>query len=253
MAYTPTDWTDGVTPVNAALMDKIEQGIDQAHDAIANLTSVEYEGTYNPATPYQPGDVVVYNGVEYLAVNPSTGSTPPPAVQTPPTVLTQGIGYGTSLPVSPVNGEEYILVDSTTNPLYQWRFRWNAGSSRAHKWEFVGGIPLLIYPASYTPPAVNDYIIDTAAGATITVPRAGDYLCESNTELNGSTGNPLYMGFSFDFSRRIGAMGGAAGNIYARQWWPLAAGGVVRNCFYCATLLATFSNRMLSVLPLRVS
>ena len=29
--------------------------------------------------------------------------------------------YGTTLPASPLNGDEAVLVDSVTNPSYQWR------------------------------------------------------------------------------------------------------------------------------------
>lgn len=50
-------------------------------------------------------------------------------------------GYGTTLPASPVDGQEFILVDSTTAPSYQWRLRYNAGSSSAYKWECIGGVP----------------------------------------------------------------------------------------------------------------
>ena len=39
------------------------------------------------------------------------------------------IAYGTSLPTAPTDGQEAVLVDNTTNPSYQWRFRYNAGSS----------------------------------------------------------------------------------------------------------------------------
>ena len=37
MAYTKTNWQDGVTPLSAANMNKIEQGIKDAHDAIDNI------------------------------------------------------------------------------------------------------------------------------------------------------------------------------------------------------------------------
>ena len=94
---------------------------------------IDYVGDWSGATAYLPGQIVRYNGVDYLAVNPSVG-------QTPPTVFGPvGAGYGTILPASPIDGQEYTLVDSLTNPSYQWRFRWNAGSSSAYKWEFVGG------------------------------------------------------------------------------------------------------------------
>jgi hypothetical protein len=40
MAYTPTSWVDNVTPVNAANLNKIETGVDQAHDALLPLPVV---------------------------------------------------------------------------------------------------------------------------------------------------------------------------------------------------------------------
>ena len=62
----------------------------------------------------------------------------------PPSVAAgsfSAVYYGTTFPVSPADGQEAILVDSVTNPSYQWRFRYNAGSSSPYKWEFVGGPP----------------------------------------------------------------------------------------------------------------
>jgi hypothetical protein len=37
--YDPTDWVDGVTDVNEVRMDKIEAGIDSAHDEIIAVTT----------------------------------------------------------------------------------------------------------------------------------------------------------------------------------------------------------------------
>jgi len=42
--------------------------------------AVDYIGVYDPAVQYAPGAVVSYQGVTYLAVNPSLGVTPPAAV-----------------------------------------------------------------------------------------------------------------------------------------------------------------------------
>jgi hypothetical protein len=41
---------------------------------------VDYKGAWAAGTQYQPGDVVRQNGVDYLAVNPSLGTEPSPAV-----------------------------------------------------------------------------------------------------------------------------------------------------------------------------
>ena len=37
MSYVPLDWVDGTTPVNAANLEHMEQGIDQAHDRLDAL------------------------------------------------------------------------------------------------------------------------------------------------------------------------------------------------------------------------
>ena len=82
MTYTPVDWTDGVTPVNAANLDHIEQGID---DVDSRLTVIEttpqgaeltYEGDYAGATTYQDGDVVMKDGVAFLCVGGPTTVAP---------------------------------------------------------------------------------------------------------------------------------------------------------------------------------
>lgn len=39
---------------------------------------LRWAGTYVPATAYKEGDVVIYNGVSYMALRPSTGETPAP-------------------------------------------------------------------------------------------------------------------------------------------------------------------------------
>src|SRR5262245_43352026 len=57
---------------------------------------VDYEGAWNAATQDAPRDVVVYQGVNYLAVNPSLGSTPP-AGSIPNLVIPQVLARETAL------------------------------------------------------------------------------------------------------------------------------------------------------------
>lgn len=52
---------------------------------------------------------------------------------------TRLLGYGTTLPASPVDGQEFVLVDSLTAPTFVWHLRYNAGNTTAYKWEFIGG------------------------------------------------------------------------------------------------------------------
>jgi PKD repeat protein len=104
------------------------------------------------------------------------------------------VPYGTTLPASPADGQEAILVDSTTNPSYQWRFRYNAGSSSAYKWEYVGGTDARLTQGS------GNAVINSGGywgsgyyglyGYTYTsVPHAGDYLFRGAISLyaNGAT------------------------------------------------------------------
>jgi hypothetical protein len=86
------------------------------------------------------------------------------------------VPYGTTLPASPADGQEAILVDSTSSPSYQWRFRYNAGSSSAYKWEFVGGAPWRSGSSGNIQNTVDstwEYV--AAVAPTLTVPRAGVY------------------------------------------------------------------------------
>jgi hypothetical protein len=43
------------------------------------------------------------------------------------------IPYGTSLPGSPSDGDEYILVDSTSGSTYRWHLRYNQNQTSPHK------------------------------------------------------------------------------------------------------------------------
>lgn len=126
MPYAPTDWTDGLTPINAANLDKMEAGIAAAErtenkgaangyaplDGTSKVPAaylpastggaVDYENAWAAGTPYSAGDVVVYDGVQYLAVNPSTGQTPPvPAT-----------GSGGGIPASLLDAKGDIVVAS---------------------------------------------------------------------------------------------------------------------------------------------
>src|SRR5262245_46792708 len=119
--YSPTDWEDGVTWVNAANLDKIEAGIVAAERAenkaqvngYASLDSggkvpvaqlppmgadLDYSGDYAAGT-FADGDIVIYNGVAYLCVKdtttppevwPGSNASPPPAALPADTVVVAG-------------------------------------------------------------------------------------------------------------------------------------------------------------------
>lgn len=140
-----------------------------------------YQGAFPAGTPYVDGEIVIgTDGIAYLCVAPTTAdpaATPwPGGTWTPsgPPALT--VSYSTSLPGSPYDGQEAILVDSLANPSYQLRFRYNAASGWPDKWEFIGGPPIRGGPAgSVTIGPASATATDITGGPTVTLPRAGVY------------------------------------------------------------------------------
>jgi hypothetical protein len=122
------------------------------------------------------------------------------------------LNYGTTLPSSPYNGQEYTLVDSVTLPNYQWRFRYNANhTGDAYKWEYVGG-------AAWVAVDSTTQSIPTATwlkGFTLSIPRNGFYVIQawsdnissistSTAVVHGfglnSAGSPITSGYGVIFS-----------------------------------------------------
>jgi len=227
--YVPTDWVDDVTPVDAARMDKIEAGIDAA-DSIARAAqaaltgkedksakgaasgyaplgadskvpalylpaaggAIEYENAWAAGTAYQPGDVVIHNGIEYIAVNPSTGQTPPPS---PAVAGATVIPLVTALPASPFDGQTVDLTNSLTSPNWVWRLRYVAAKA-SNKWVFVGGSPIFSEVTTMESPPTSFGDAPTV-GPSITVPVAGSYEISLGMITDATTGGDYaYMSYS---------------------------------------------------------
>jgi hypothetical protein len=88
--------------------------------------------------------------------------------------MSQAATYGTTLPASPIDGQEAVLVDSLTNPSYQWRFRYNANSTSAYKWEFVGGSPQVSASLNLSDTLATGWVVQSNPPA-IGFPRNGEY------------------------------------------------------------------------------
>jgi len=207
----------------------------------------------------QPGDIRVQNNVAYLCVRPTTNApTPWP--------MTPGVAtYGTSLPNGPYDGQEAILVDSLTNPSYQWRFRYNVGSTSAYKWEFIGGAPK---SASVNVSEVcnSGSLVDLATvGPQFTLPRSGDYMLSGSWWGQGpASANQYALAEICKNGTTLGSLcwmiqGTIATNGYGQACLApvvvpgLAAGDVLKFMYRIATAGASFSARNLVVQPVRVS
>jgi hypothetical protein len=166
-----TTYVDGTTPLDAvhmnALQQKVEKGQANGYASLDGTTKVP-----NAQLPGAGAIPTVVNGqwlkgVGGAAVWTALGPADLPAM----------VGYGTSFPASPVDGQEFVLVDTLSGtPSYVWRFRYNAG--RGRPWEFIGGHPLVIQigvlgPVEYT--SATGYTNLATVGPQFTVPRVGDY------------------------------------------------------------------------------
>jgi len=148
-------------------------------------------------------------------------STPNPATTDWIPIWSLGVAplaYGTSLPSSPVDGQEAVLVDSLTNSSYQWRFRYNAGSSSTYKWEYIGGVSAsAIVGTAEAVGTFNAWIDLATGGPQFNVPRAGDYSVVYGARLYNVTGAAAggFVG--------LGITGKASGNI--QIGYPVLAAG----------------------------
>lgn len=123
----------------------------------------------------RPTGTIIYNtSTNQLEVNGGSAATPAWQGLGKKTLTTTG-NFGS---LTPADGDEAILQVDATNGI-DWRFRYNAGSASAYKWEFVGGSPIEVYGSfgqSSTAWANN-------AAMTLTVPRNGEYLLEVSATL----------------------------------------------------------------------
>lgn len=100
------------------------------------------------------------------------------------------VSIGTSFPVSPVDGQEHILVDSLTAPTYTWRFRYVSTISDVYKWIFIGGAYVGAGISTNEAVAQGGWRDLATVGPRVIVPRPGHYhataLCNiySPTALN---------------------------------------------------------------------
>lgn len=175
-------------------------------------------------------------------------------------VLVGTVGIGTSLPGSPTDGLEYILVDSLTAPTYSWRFRYVSGISDAYKWVFLGGVPAL----SEVPTSENyssaSYGNLATVGPQITLPRAGIFQIEIGCRLfTGSGGS--YMSYAIGATAAVDAdsinMDQAGGTI------PYGSRPAVKTISAASTAIVAkyrtsgisgnFLHRWMRIVPVRVS
>jgi hypothetical protein len=147
------------------------------------------------------------------------------------------VTYGTTLPASPADGQEAILVDSLTAPTYQWRFRYNAARA-TNKWEFIGGAPASAYVATAEATSSTSYVALATPGPSITVPRAGIYDVRIGCDIQNVDQTGSLM--SYDLGATV-----------ASDAWGI--GAAPRNTSQYTSVTPMFRQRLMEVIPVAVA
>jgi hypothetical protein len=139
----------------------------------------------------------------------------------------------TTLPGSPVDGQQAILVDSTSAPTFSWLLQWSAVAA---KWIAIGpGTPLgneLLTSNALANAGTTAYVALPTATPTITIPRSGRYDLTFGAQLQGGAVNVALNSAnltpndadSLSVSQSTGMFAYCSRTLYNRQ---CAAGDVV--------------------------
>jgi hypothetical protein len=163
---------------------------------------------------------------------------------------------------TPYDGMECVLVDSLSAPTYQWHFRYNASSSSAYKWEFIGGADWISMDENdVTTTSVNPtYALIGTLGVLI-VPRNGEYIIDFATNYyNSVVGQYAY---SFIFHGGSNTSLGVYHNNPTAGVWVTVGGRTVKATLNAGNQVdlrhavgsgtGHFGQRSLSIRPVRVS
>lgn len=190
MPYSRTTWQDSpsvVTPITAARLNNIEAGIVAAYVQgagglvnadIAVGAAIAYS-KLNLALGIVNADISASAaiGISKLASYPSDATK---FLRGDATWAVPFPTPATTLPGSPTNLQQAILVDNTATPTYAWLLQY---STTASAWIFIGGSDLLAEDTGASMGSLSSATYaDTTRVVSLTVPRAGSY------ELFGSLG-----------------------------------------------------------------
>jgi hypothetical protein len=135
----------------------------------------------------------------------------------------------TSLPAAPVDGQIIDYQADAANGIV-WRLRYNAASSSAYKWEFVGGGYLysqFIAASGVSGTGSGFADVTGGAGPDLTCPLAGDYEVEMGFEFYNPTAQPSIIN---------GAAGIARVGVDANTYNYATAGSVGSNNLTSASI-----------------
>lgn len=142
-------------------------------------------------------------------------------------------GFGTSLPASPADGDEFILVDSLTAPTYQWLLRYVSAKS-SNKWIFLGGTPARATVAASEATTSQTYADLATVGPSLTIAVAGSYRVRVEALANAAVGEDPWASpkigaaAASDLDAAVGHVGSDYSKISSESVKTIAASDVVK-------------------------
>jgi hypothetical protein len=174
--------------------------------------------------------------------------------------------YVTSLPGSPIDGQQvYYLADATNGVV--WHLRYRAASASAYKWEYVGGPPLfktIDTDEAFT--ASANFNNPTTVGPDVVPPLNGDFLYQMSAGLyiaSQTTGGSMAIGLSIAGAAPVAvhqalqyAVTGSSASIAKNGLVTgMVAGNAFRIMYFSPTAMGGTPHarfRALQVTPVRV-
>jgi len=189
---------------------------------LSGTIDLNYKGAWVAGT-YKDGDVVVDNGIAYIAtMTTSVRPTPWPGS---PNNLIPAVTSAQLTAITPYDGQLVrLIVDATAG--IEWTLAYRAASASAYKWEFVGGPSLrseIFTDETWTTTAVW---ADVGAGPKIVLPRSGEYRAQAGATIyTASVSDTHYLSIH---SAGTGGSNGGIGPVYyaltnaAANWYMSA-------------------------------
>lgn len=181
-----------------------------------------------------------------------------PSAVAGPSGLVPPTAIGTALPVSPVDGQEFILTDSLTAPTFTWRLRYVAAKA-SNKWVFVGGTALFSEILTREQVTGAAYADAPTVGPSVTVRVAGLYQLAFGAAWTHSVDNVgvRYIAPKFgaattdDNDAALGRdqSGAYDAGLHRQIQRTIAAGTLVKLQYRHTTATINFERRYLSIEP----
>lgn len=179
-----------------------------------------------------------------------------------------GVSYGTTLPASPTNGQEHVLVDDLAAPKGAWRMRFSTDVTDDNKWVCIGGD--FWYKRSDGGVSYNfgsetaGYQNGPSPIPAITVPRAGLWLVKQGGSMYGGGNDRLFQSYAINAAAALdadmciyGHYGPSDGGSFERtQERTFAANDVLTPKFkkeVGSGATMTIQGRFIGIRPIRIA